>query len=435
MHITTINGKHLAFGLRWKPLLSATESYEALALAEADKFNATLIWQDGAAPLIGLYLESLPAPLRHQPVYAAAHVLSTVPGCGPNALLVIREQDGGHSICGIFQGRPWGNATASGKNFDKVGLSSAELTQLIQQFAELCGEHGYTLLGNVALADCNPFQLTELAHCAGPISRMYQPRRSVFRPYLLRLFIALGTATALYASYTHWQNQRAATTAAKLTTTQPLTPSSTALSQPLLSAPAMISAWFEWAKALPLSIGGWHLRRIDCTAHPPKPKCLLNYERKLPQATPQTFIEAATHHEAEQIDTVSDQSLQVSMALPSISTMNLQQHLLNLPSQRAIRLTFLAQLQRMQQVAETKLESFRAYDAPAGISPSALPSQIQHAAWEVNGPLHNIALFETFPASASFTQLSLTIQDPPPTTSLKASSLMLQVKGDIYARD
>lgn len=316
-----------------------------------------------------------------------------------------------------------------------MGLSSAELTQLIQQFVELCGDHDYTLLGNVALADCNPFQLTELARFAGPTSRMYQPRRSVFRPYMLWLVIALGMASALYTGYTHWHNKRAATTAPTLATAQPPVPSSTALNQPLLSAPATISAWFEWAKALPLTVGGWHLRRIDCTAHLPAPKCLLNYERKLPQATPQTFVEAATHHEAELIDTVSDQYLQVSMALPSIPTMSLQQHLPNLPSQRALRLTFISQLQRMQQVAETKIENFRAYGVPAGMPPSALFDSIQSAAWEIHGPLHNIALFEAFPASASLTQLSLTLQDSHPTTSLKASSLMLQVKGDIYARD
>lgn len=102
MHIITINGKHLAFGLCWKPLLSATESYEALALTEADKLNATLIWQDGATPLIGLYHGILPTPLRHQPVYAAAHVLSTVPGCGPNALFAIRDQAGTIRYAGFF---------------------------------------------------------------------------------------------------------------------------------------------------------------------------------------------------------------------------------------------------------------------------------------------------------------------------------------------
>lgn len=115
--------------------------------------------------------------------------------------------------------------------------------------------------------------------------------------------------------------------------------------------------------------------------------------------------------------------------------MSLRHSLPNLPNEREIRLNFISQLQRMQQIAHTKLEDFHVYGIPADVPAMAIPHPIKHAAWEVNGPLHTMALFEAFPAMTSVTRLALTIKDPQPVASLKASSLMLHVKGEIYARD
>lgn len=435
MRIIEIDGKHLAFGLRWKPLISAQESYESLALTEVDKLNASLIWQDGKTPLLGAYNGILPPQLNHQPIYAAAHMLAAIPGCGPNVLLALGDPAGTHSLCGIFQGRPWGSATASGKNFDQVGLSNKELMHLIRQFAELCGNDDYTLLGNITLAECNPFTLTELARFASPASRMYQPRRRVWHSLIVWLLMGVCVATVSYALYAHWGNKRGATAAPKLSFEQQYEQSINARNQPLLNAPAVITSWFKWATALPLTVGGWHLKSIDCTVQPSPSKCLLNYERTLPQATQQTFVAATVPDWAEHIDAVDDKRLQVNLAMPSAATISLRHSLPNLPNEREIRLNFISQLQRMQQIAHTKLEDFHVYAIPAGVPAMAIPHPIKHAAWEVNGPLHTMALFETFPAMTSVTRLALTIKDPQPVASLKASSLMLHVKGEIYARD
>lgn len=90
--IIDVNGKKVAFGLAWKRLVGGGTP-ESMAISRAREHKSVLIWTDDEALQVGLLpaadLTEKDVGAVKVPVFAAAKIVSRIPGLKKNVLLAL----------------------------------------------------------------------------------------------------------------------------------------------------------------------------------------------------------------------------------------------------------------------------------------------------------------------------------------------------------
>lgn len=403
--IFEIEGKSLAFGMRWKVLVSG-----GTAQKEAREAKSSLMWYDGRSINLGLLSETDSISKHKHPIYAGAIALTRAYPDEPNILFVspLPEGEGeGYVVCGIRQGRPR-------PNFDVVKVDELEVNRLLEEFISICGDDTFLLLGDAPLTGINEFSLAQIADVADQRSQLKKVSGLAINPIKfiagIAVLAAVGVVAKTYIDHRKLEKQRAAALAQK--SAQELYQESIASKKNLPTLLASdINPWLQWARSIPISIGGWKFAVATCNVtETKKVACRLDYERGASTAaTNRSFLESAPKS-FDGIDfdrtgksihaTTTVQSVKFSLAGDAIS---------GAKNQREEIVEFGSTLQSLSIFGDQKLLSFDPYGVPDGIAVDQMTQiPVLAAKWEFNGPLRSIEALSKFPKYVTVNQLVLT---------------------------
>ncbi|CAM2158547.1 putative ATPase (plasmid) [Pararobbsia alpina] len=439
--ILDVNGKKLAFGLSWKPLIDDADP-ATMAARVARDMNAKTIWHDGRA----LHMGALAATDRDVPakdIYAAAAALASMADLGANSLFVYRLQQGASApiflMIGVVRGRPR-------VGFDVVLNEASVVTERAQEFAKVCGSNFVLAGNNEALVDVigadkvsstYALSLEQLATAATSTALMRKPRRIVSskkrKAVVIGVILVLFGAKVGHAKWSEYQElahrvtpeQRAAEAYKKQLSIQ--------LSAMSLGASA-VGPWYQWLRTMPFAVGGWHLSGMDCAASGGTLQCAVLFKPELAQATNESFVGEAPKEWPRPTLSTDGKQISVVFAAPTGGAQRLAERLLNPASVYDANLTFGTQLRDIAAAStNTSVGRFglfpngRAVPIGFGITP------MQSAKWEVKGPVRNTELIAQFPHNVTLEHLHLDYHGKT-TPGLKSSVFMLVASGSVYAK-
>lgn len=424
--IFDIDGKHLAFGMRWKALLTGDAHKEARAA------KAQLMWYDGRATQLGMLIDGDISPIKSQTIYAGAIALARAHPNDKNIFFVTSVPDSKeYVVSAIWQGRPR-------PDYDVVGVDAQEVTRMFDDFCGLCGEDELLILGNAPLSGIHEYSLSDIADSADQRSVLKKVSGLPIKPIKLLVIIAvlgaIGFGSKSYMDYRKREKQRAAAMAQK--SAQDLYAESLAEKRNLPAVRASdVGPWLQWVRALPISVGGWKFKAAICNVTEGKKiACNLDYERgATTQATFQTFVDDAP----KLFDGINfDFAAKVIHATTTIQTVKFTQignAIDGSGKQRDEIIEFGSVLQTLSGMGDQKLGNFSAFGMPSGVAVDQLTQlPVLAAPWEFNGPLRAIEALEKFPAYATISQFGLTIGNSPQ-YAYNNSLAKIVLSGSIYA--
>lgn len=424
--IFDIDGKHIAFGMRWKALLTGD------AHKEARSAKAQLMWYDGRATQLGMLIAGDIVVKKTQPIYAGAIALARAHPNDKNIFFVTSVPDSnGYVVCGIWQGRPR-------PDYDVVEVDAQEVTRLFDEFCALCGEDALLILGNAPLSGINEYSLNDIADAVDQRSQLKKVSGTSIKPVKLLVLVAvigaIGFGTESYLDYRKREKQRVAAMAQK--SAQDLYAESLAAKRNLPAVRASdVGPWLEWVRSLPISIGGWKFKAAVCNVtEVQKIACNLDYARgTATQATFQTFLDAAPKlFDGVNFD-YSEKTVHATTTIQTLKFTKIGDAIDGAAKQRDEIIGFGSILQTLSGMGEQKFGNFSAFALPSGVTVDQL-TQIPavSATWEFNAPLRGIEALDKFPAYATVSQLTLTV-GATPQYAYNNSLAKIVLSGSIFA--
>ncbi|WP_458764282.1 hypothetical protein [Cupriavidus basilensis] len=401
--ILTIDGKSVAFGLQWQVLLRQG-SEEAVAR----KAGATMLWADRAGQYVGLLPAKTKRPVKRATVYAGAQLI--LRATGVQNLMYVSEIPGqdGYVAVGIHHRRPR-------QGFDHAFLRAAEVKALIDEFTKICGSEPFSLIGDARLDGIETLSLLELALLADPSAAMRRPKLRVTPIQGVALLVLLGGIGIGWQTYSKWRATQLAEEAVRKTQT-PAEQYAQALSvvraSPLFLATG-VDDYLEWVRGLPVSVGGWGVKSVDCEPKDtPRLGCVVRLERNFSQASNESFLAAASAEWAKSAAFDPDQrTVRVSITAPLASTKTVGDVLKLARSRAELTQDFIPTLQKMAVLGtEPKMGNIKPFRLPDGVPEDAVPGLYREATWTVQLPLRTAAVLKTFPEYAYLTALSLNLE-------------------------
>ncbi|KJK21070.1 hypothetical protein UB46_29290 [Burkholderiaceae bacterium 16] len=399
----TIDGISIAFGLQWQVLLRQG-SEEAVAR----KAGATMLWADSAGQYVGLLPPKAKRPGKRTTVYAGAQLV--LRATTAQNLVYVSEMPGqdGYVAVGIHHRRPR-------QGFDHVFLRAAEVRTLLDAFAKVCGSESFSLIGDARLDGIEPLPLTALAAVADAGAIMRRPKLRVTPIQGAAVLVLLGGIGFAWQTYSKWRATQLAEEAVRKTQT-PAEQYAQALSvvsaSPLFLATG-IDDYLDWARELPVSIGGWGVRSVDCEPKDtPRLSCSVRLERNFAQASNESFLAAAPTEWAKAAAFDLDQrTVRVTTTVPLASTRTVGEVLKQARARSELTQEFIPILQKMAVLGtEPKMGNIKPFGLPDGVPEDAVPVLYREAGWSVQVPLRTAAVLKTFPEYAYLTSLSLSLE-------------------------
>ncbi|TET01712.1 type 4b pilus protein PilO2 [Burkholderia cepacia] len=423
--ILNIGGKSLAFGMRWQILVRAEAPGR-----EARAAKSPLMWVDASREYFGILGQDEVLPKGKERIYSAAQALLNIPQSSTNMLLVlVNPEADGYLVCGVMQKRPR-------NGFDLANVDDAALGELLARFADLCGDDGFELLGDAPLDGISALTVTDLSeaadeHCilrsSGSIAR--------YVPYVL---VILAASTAVGFGLHYYKKKQAEEALAKQKSPAQLYAESLeAQSKSPTYSPSQIDAWATWAKALPMSVGGWDIADATCNLSAPQQQfsCVITYKRgKSPLSTNRTFVDAAPK-EWQSIQFNDDaKSIQVAIPVkvPVIPSANV---IAAATSPRTISLELGSKLQSLVNVSKKAGlgAQFDIFALPVGVIPSSVPAPVLTTTWTLEGPFRVLDALRGFPQYTTLDRISLTVSSVTQ-SSVNSSIAMISASGNVYAK-
>lgn len=407
--IINIEGKNLAFGMRWKVLVSGGSAHK-----EARDAKSSLMWNDGRSINLGLLSEEDNVVKQKQPIYAGAIALARAYPEEPNILFVspLPESEG-YLVCGIRQGRPR-------PNFDVVNIDELEVNRLLGDFISICGGDTFLLLGDAPLTGINDFSLTQLGNAADHRSQLKKVSGFIaINPIKLLAVVAVLSAVVIggrtYIEHRKLEKQRAAALAKK--SAQDLYVESIAVKRtlPVVMASDM-NSWLRWTRGIPVSIGGWKFTVATCNVTDSKKvACQLDYERGTSvAATNRTFLERAPKY-FDGIDfDRSGKLIHATTTIPEAKFSLTGDAINSAKKQREEVIEFGSILQSLTDFGDQKLLNFDPFGVPDGVTADQLTQMpVLAAKWEFRSPMLGLEALEKFPKYVTVNQLVLTANSSP----------------------
>ncbi|ENZ77913.1 MULTISPECIES: type 4b pilus protein PilO2 [Ralstonia] len=431
--IIDVNGKKIAFGLAWKRLVGGGTP-EAKAVAKARELKSALIWTDEEALQVGLIpsadMTEKEAAALNVPVYAAAKVLSRIPGLKRNVLLVLNSpsKQGSFILIALYKGKPR-------DTFDLVDVSGDVLDQKIAEYREkLVRAEPFDIVGDARGIDgIHHTPIGVLAEFADAFSVMHRPKAQLpLRKVAVVLgLVVMGFGTVQFAipmGMKKWQEHR------QKQQPDPQKVYDDAIAavrtNPAVGAPEL-GPWYQWFRTRPWDIGGWHLAAVTCTFTPSSVMaCSVDYKRSIPQATYKTF-QAAVPDEWKNAYRFDGELAHVQTSSPVGQVQRVAMLLDHAPTADVVTLNFGSLLQAYSVTGTYVLSPFALFGAD-GIEPSALQNPYRAAQWSMSGPVRNFELLSKFPAYA--TVATINVQVSQPQTSINTSLFQVTVKGQVLVK-
>ncbi|CAJ0807028.1 hypothetical protein [Ralstonia thomasii] len=406
--ILTINNKQMAFGLDWRVLLSKGKP-DALA----KKSKANLLWADPAGQYVGMLPPGESGAKKGGSVYAGAQLVLRATS-DPNIAYVaeIPGTDRYLVVC-IHQRRPR-------RDFDRVGLTAADVRELLDQFTQLCAGQAMVVYGNAHLEELQSLPLEELVEYAEGHSIMRRPK-VLFGPlHAVALVVVIGGVVFGVRAYLDWQArknlERAALNAP--TADEKYAQSIAVLSQQPVMLARDVGAYLGWVRSLPVSVGGWGIRAVDCQlANAEKLTCDVKLERNFAQATNASFLAAAPEAWRRSVIFDADQkTAHVTDQVPITAT-TIKAVLAMAPVGADVPSQFTPKLQGMAVLGtEPKLEALAPYGVPADVQVAEIKSIYREGVWKTQLPLRSVPRISTLPTYAYIRSLGLTLDKSPKST-------------------
>ncbi|MFJ1260431.1 hypothetical protein [Cupriavidus sp. CuC1] len=399
----TINGMSVAFGLQWQVLLR-----QGREEAVARKAGATMLWADRAGQYVGLLPPKVKRPGKRITVYAGAQLV--LRATTAQNLVYVSEIPGldGYVAVGIHQRRPR-------QDFDRAFLRAAEVKTLLDEFAKVCGNESFSLIGDARLDGIEPLPLTELVTVADAGAIMRRPKLRVTPIQGAVVLLLIGGIGVGWQTYSKWRATQLAEEAIRKTQT-PAEQYAQALSvvsaSPLFLATG-VDDYLAWVRALPVSVGGWGVKSVDCEPKDgPRLECAIRLERNFAQASNESFLATAPAEWAKAAAFDPDQrTVRVTTTVPLASTRTVGDVLKLARARRGLTQDFIPILQKMAVLGtEPKMGTIKPFRLPEGVAEDAVPVLYWEAGWSVQVPLRTTAVLKTFPEYAYLTALSLSLE-------------------------
>lgn len=427
--ILNIDGKNLVFGMRWKVLVSG-----GTANKDARASKSPFMWHADKAIYFGLLGEKESKDKIKQPLFSGAVALAHMHQQNPNILLVLPlPDDEGYVVCGIRQGRP-----RSG--FDVIVEDELEVNRLVNEFSAICEQDSFVLLGNAHIDGISPLTFEEISSSCDGHSQLKKVSGIPFNPLtLLAVMVIAGLAWGggnAYLKHRKLEQQKQALAAKK--TAQQLYNEEIEVKRAESTLLAMNAIPIsDWARTLPVSIGGWKLTTITCKAATDKTmKCDLSFARgKIPESTNQTFVDGA----GKLFDSIEfDDGARVIRTTSTITGLVFNTLGIAIDASKKQRdevLEFGSILQSMSRFGEQRLQKFAPFGVPAGVNVAELSqAPILSSPWEFNGPLRALELMTQFPKYVSVNQVVIVIKEAPEFQP-GHSMVTIKVSGTAYSKE
>ncbi|AOY97497.1 hypothetical protein BKK79_36735 (plasmid) [Cupriavidus sp. USMAA2-4] len=425
--ILTVNNRPVAFGLDWRVLLSRGKP-DGLAR----KSKAALLWADPNGQYAGLLPPAEVPPKRGGPVFAGGQLVARATS-EPNVAYVAEMPGNEHHylVCCIHQRRPR-------RDFDQVDRSASQVSDLLAEFATLCGEQGYVLYGDAHLEHLRMLTLQDLVRYADPQAAMRRPAASLKLTHVAAAVVVVGGSVLGYQAYRDWQTKRAADEAARNTLsaeelyTQAL---AAAASKPVLLA-RDLGPYLDWVRGLPVSVGGWGLKGGECKpVGPDRLQCDVRLERNFAAATNATFLAAAPEAWRSTATFAPDQKTVYASESVVLAGWTTVANVLKAALPRAdVPGQFLPILQTLAIVGtEPKLDALSPFALPPGVAEGDLKTIYREGKWTVQMPLRTVPKLTNFPTYASIRSIGIAVDRSPKATSAESFAIVT-VTGSILTR-
>lgn len=440
--IVDIEGKRIAFGMRWEALVNSTPQ----KLAKQRK--AQMMWYDKSVSAIniGFLHDEVVAPKARKDIHAGAMevarqfheypntlMICSMPGKEPvvdNATPIPPERR--WIVCGIYDGVPH-------REYDAVDVSSKDVGQFFDNFTKICGEKEFHLVGNIGYPGITPYDLKTLADHATNASLLKGVSTFSFDPKKLIAGVvtvgAVSYATYFYLDYQKTQKmleQSNAERSAQDIYSEVIARKRNAGSLPAGSATALI----DWIRKQNINVGGWKLKKISCNVQENnRVVCSSDYQRgPLTLATNESFLQNSPVPKENVSFDISGVQIHTAIAITQgLSFEKLGNAMDAAKTQRIQVVDFGSKLQQLTLFGETKLSDFAAFSLPPGVSASQIPTALRTATWSIKGPLRVAESFESFPKSAVIQNITVTIENLVSDYSVGNSFVRIDVTGQIFS--
>lgn len=264
--VLTENNVAMVFGVHWSPVTSDVRLGKQLEIARQDGYVNYVVnsYQD----TVGLIGE-LPAGLKQ--AYSAAIILSLQFSSGGTELFIFQQGDL-FGLVGLVEYSPM-------PGFDAIGTEQ-DIKGLAEEFKLLNASQLLRFYGNVAwFPDCEPLELAKLALKAASTKNAVRPIPHVKRLMALiaASLLVLGGVYACYSYYQGILEEQEAAIQASLQDPNRLYEAAIAMAIKTTGSPggARVFQWRDLFDKLPLTVNGWAITTVTCTAN----QCEVKWER------------------------------------------------------------------------------------------------------------------------------------------------------------
>lgn len=431
--IIDVNGKKVAFGLAWKRLVGGGTP-ESMAISRAREHKSVLIWTDGEALQVGLLpaadLTEKDVGAVKVPVFAAAKIVSRIPGLKKNVLLALNNPNktGTFILVGIYKGKPR-------DKFDLADISGEILEQKVAEYRDLLKNEPFDLIGDVrGIEGIYSTPIGVLAEHADEGSAMHRPKAQL---PVRKVGIAVGIVLACFliakvaspVIMKKWRDYH-----------DPKQPNPQKLYDDVIAqarlTPSLkatdLGPWYQWFRELPWDVGGWRLAGTSCSFTPSALMvCAVDYKRALTQGTYKTFV-AALPEQWKHAYKFDQDVAHVQVTSPIGLVGKVGQFLDQAPTENAVTMDFGSQLQGYQVAGKFTITPFGLFGAD-GIDASSLQNTYKVATWTMDGPVRDFELLGQFPPYALVSSISVVVQSDPQST-IDNSMFKATVKGQVLIR-
>ena len=425
-----IEDKNLMVGMTWHVMVNNTSSVNK----SVKQKKSSWYWHANNVFFFGSVPKSEKLTRKDLPVYSSVIAFSVTQPTG-NSLAIVSVPDTEHYlICGVFQGRPK-------EGYDCTVSSLEEVSNIVSSFSDLCGNAGFTLLGDIKLSDMQFFSMQNLIESLTEYSKLKRVRSEIINP----VTILIGLAAFGFAGSEGWKqyvkyrnNQIAIKLAQQQKSSQQLYDE--ALVDKRKEVALRVSDAPQLMKKMiifPVSVGGWKTKSAKCTANQSKNVfCTLSFIKgSKGEITNKSFLSYSEPYKFLAIRylpnlTTIEADLEIT-GLPFTTMADVLDSALPLKSEW---LDFGSQVQRLIPFGSPTVTQY----APISLRNDAQNGQIStlpplSAKWTQSGPIRILEMLKDFPKYAVLNSVNLSVSDTPK-YEVKSSFLTVEIDSNVFAK-
>lgn len=424
-----VNGKTLVVGMKWSVMISDGSVAKAVRASKS-----TWYWNSGSSFSYGVLPKDEKVGKKDLPLYSAVIAFAAAHSEG-NALAILSVPDTeDYVVCGVYQGRPI-------DGYDLTVDSPEQVSQLITAFTDVCGENGFTLLGDVPVDSIVPYSLDRLADAATDYAQLKKVKSDLVNP----VTILIGVAAIGFIGNLGWQQfakyrqqEAARKLAASQKSAQQLYDDALARKREEVGffasdAPLLMTQVLK----LPVQVGGWNLEKVNCAVAQTKAfVCTMRFAKgKSLEVNNKTFLQEAAPLKFKSITYQSDlKTIEALSEITNLPFITLGKAIDASVSQKEELLHFGSHLQKLLPFGTPSLSDFTAIALPPGVQEGQLTAlPMTSSTWKPSGPIRILELFTAFPKYAVLNSISVQI-DKSPRYRFNESFITVAADGTVFAK-